>query len=191
MDKVRSGFERLLLALEHHVIPYAVGGSLASSVHGLPRSTVDIDLVVEMTQAHVDGFVAELRDTFYADEEMIRAALARKRSFNLIDLESGYKFDLFPLPDDPYYRIEFDRRRDAEYPLGSTRLRFSVVSPEDAILTKLVWYRASNEVSERQWNDVQGIRDVQGKRLDRAYLDKWAGHLGIADLVGRLLSDHD
>jgi hypothetical protein len=187
MDEIRPGFERLLQALEQNGIPYAVGGSLASSVHGVPRSTVDIDLVVEMTQDQVGGFVAELGDAFYADEEVIRSALASKRSFNLIDMESGYKFDLFPLPDSPYYRTEFQRRGGVEYPIGNSQLRFSVVSPEDAILTKLVWFRSGGEVSDRQWNDVRGILEVQGERLDRSYLEHWGRHLDIADLIERLL----
>ncbi len=187
MDELRPGFERLMQALEQNGIPYAVGGSLASSVHGVPRSTVDIDLVIEMTQDQVGGFVTELRDAFYADEEMIRSALASKRSFNLIDMESGYKFDLFPLPDGPYYRTEFERRGGVEYPIGDSRLRFSVVSPEDVILTKLVWFRSGGEVSDRQWSDVRGIREVQGEKLDRSYLEYWGPHLNIADLVARLL----
>lgn len=110
MIEIRPGFERLLAALERQGIPYAVGGSLASSVHGVPRSTVDINLVVEMKQTQVGDFVAELRDAFYADEGMIRSALASKRSFNLIDMASGYKFDFFPLPDGLYYQTEFQRR---------------------------------------------------------------------------------
>ncbi|MDA1312920.1 MAG: hypothetical protein O2968_06265 [Acidobacteria bacterium] len=186
MIEIRPGFERLLAALDRHGIPYAVGGSLASSVHGVPRSTVDIDLVVEMKQTEVGDFVAELRDAFYADEEMIRSALASKRSFNLIDMASGYKFDLFPLPDGLYYQTEFQRRAGVEYPLGTTLLRFSVVSPEDSILTKLVWFRAGGEVSDRQWSDVRGILEVQGARLDRNYLERWGRHLEIADLVARL-----
>ncbi len=169
MDEIRPSFERLLAALKHHDIPYAVGGSLASSVHGVPRSTVDIDLVVEMKQAQVRGFVAELWGVFYADEEMIRSALEAKRPFNLIDLATGYKFDLFPLPDGVYYQTEFQRRAGVEYPLGDRLLRFSVVSPEDSILTKLVWFRAGGEVADRQWSDVRGIMEVQGKRLDRSY----------------------
>jgi len=188
MNEVGQGFERIIAVLRKLGIPYAVGGSLASSVHGIPRATVDIDFVVEVKPSQVDGLIAELQKGFYADADMIRAAVDSKRSFNLIELETSYKFDLFPLPDGPYFRTELDRRENAQHPFGDKLIEFSVVSPEDAILTKLIWFRAGGGVSDRQWNDVRGILEVQGDRLDRDYLLRWARELDVVDLVEQLLS---
>jgi hypothetical protein len=188
MNEVGQGFERIIAVLRKLGIPYAVGGSLASSVHGIPRATVDIDFVVEVKPSQVDGLIAELQKGFYADADMIRAAVDSKRSFNLIELETSYKFDLFPLPDGPYFRTELDRRENAQHPFGDKLIEFSVVSPEDVILTKLIWFRADGGVSDRQWNDVRGILEVQGDRLDRDYLLRWARELDVVDLVEQLLS---
>ena len=188
MNEVGQGFERIIAVLRKLGIPYAVGGSLASSVHGIPRATVDIDFVVEVKPSQVDGLIAELQKGFYADADMIRAAVDPKRSFNLIELETSYKFDLFPLPDGPYFRTELDRRENAQHPFGDKLIEFSVVSPEDVILTKLIWFRADGGVSDRQWNDVRGILEVQGDRRDRDYLLRWARELDVVDLVEQLLS---
>ena len=98
MNDVGRGFERIVAALRKLGIPYAVGGSLAGSLHGIPRATVDIGFVVDVPLSQVDGLISELQSGFYADGGMIRAAIQSKRSFNLIDLETSYKFDLFPLP---------------------------------------------------------------------------------------------
>jgi hypothetical protein len=59
------------------------------------------------------------------------------------------------------------------------------VSPEDIILLKLEWFRIGGEMSERQWNDVLGVFEIQGSRLDQTYLDHWAPVIGVADLLAR------
>ena len=187
MSDAGAAFKRLLEVLNQLGIPYAVGGSLASSVHGTPRATADIDLVVDIRPAHARPLAAALEDEFFADKEMIAGSIAEGRAFNLIHYASGYKFDLFPLPDEPYYRVELERREPAEFKVGEEPLRFDVVTAEDAILTKLVWYRLAGEVSERHWNDARAIVQVQGGRLDEAYLHKWSVQLGVADLLDRLL----
>ena len=61
--------------LERLAIPYAVGGSLASSVHGVMRSTLDVDILADMRLEHIQPLVAALSEEFYADEEMMRDAI--------------------------------------------------------------------------------------------------------------------
>src|SRR5438045_2649573 len=97
----------LLEALDRMEIPYAVAGSVASSFHGIPRTTLDIDLVVDMKPDQIDDFTAQLRGEFYADADLIREAFIRGRAANLIHLASAWKFDLFPLRADEYSRTEF------------------------------------------------------------------------------------
>lgn len=179
---IAAGLARLLAVLERLGIGYYVCGSVASSVHGLPRTTMDVDLVVALTPELVPAFARELKGEFYADPEMMREALAAGRAFNLIHFASSLKLDIFPLAGDAFAGAQFARRRTALY----EALQFPIASPEDTILSKLVWYRAGGEVSERQWNDVRGIVAVQGGQLDMAYLRDWAPRLGVADLLDRL-----
>jgi hypothetical protein len=93
---------RLLEILDRSEIPYSIGGSVASSTHGIPRTTMVVDLVADIKPDQVDELVAVLHSEFYADAEMIREALPRGRSFNLIHYATAYKFDVFPLRRDDY-----------------------------------------------------------------------------------------
>ena len=190
MQTPASGFKRILETLDRLEIPYMVGGSAASSLHGIARPTMDIDLVVNLRADQVEEFAAELKADFYADPEMMREALARGRSFNLIHYASSFKFDLFPLQADEYSQTQFRRRRFAESRLlGDEPIECAFATAEDTILTKLRWYRASGETSERQWNDLRGILQVSGAGLDLDYLNSWAPRLGVADLLARLLAE--
>ena len=87
--------------LEEHDVRYVVGGSLASSISGEPRSTLDVDLVVALSDEKVAPVVAALGDGFYADAEAIRGAIRRKSSANLIHLPTSIKVDLFVMGGSP------------------------------------------------------------------------------------------
>jgi len=82
-------------ALEHCGIRYLVGGSLASSLSGEPRSTLDVDLVVSITEQDVGNFVDRLGDEFYADADALRRAIRDKSSTNIIHYATSMKVDLF------------------------------------------------------------------------------------------------
>jgi hypothetical protein len=121
---------------------------------------------------------------------MIQEALARNRPFNIIHLASSFKVDIFPLGRDAYSRTSFARRQfEQSRSLGPETIECAVAAPEDVILRKLEWYRAGGEISERQWNDLRGVIKVSGKRLDLAYLRKWAPSLRVEDLLDRLLAE--
>ena len=171
-------------------ITYEIGGSVASSLHGIPRTTLDVDVIVDMKPEQIDDFAAELAGEFYADAGLIRDAFARGRAANLIHLRTAWKFDLFPLKKDEYSRAEFDRRAFREVrPDGGEAIECAVASAEDTILRKLEWYRAGGQASERQWNDLCGVCRTVGKSLDVGYLQSWAGTLGVADLLTKLLEE--
>jgi len=184
-----AGFLRVLDALRRLGIPYMVGGSLASSIHGIPRSTNDIDLVADLSLHHVAALVAEMRPEFYIDPpEAIHQALQAGRMFNLIHLASSYKYDIYPLSPEPYHQAAFARRHEVESSLvGAEPVRFYVSSPEDTILAKLSWYRAGGGVSERQWSDVLDVIRVKRDLLDLTYLRHWARHLQVDDLLEEAL----
>ena len=183
-----DAFSRVLDVLDRMEIPYLVGGSVASSIHGVARPTMDVDLVADFSPDQAEEFAALLRPDFYVDATMIREALSRGRSFNVIHYATTFKIDIFPLQNDEYSRLSFVRRRFEEsHSFGPQPIECAVASAEDTILRKLEWYRAAGETSERQWNDLRGILKVSGPKLDQAYLRHWAAHLKVDDLLRQLL----
>ena len=179
---------RVIGVFEQLKIPYLIGGSLASSAHGIPRSTQDIDLVADMGEDHVGPFVESLQGEFYVDELLIRRAIRRKSSFNLIHSETSFKVDVFIFKDSPFARSEMARRR-AERLSPETAQELYLASPEDIVLEKLAWYKLGGGASDRQWDDLLGILKVQAGRLDTGYIEHWAGALGLSDLWRQLLKD--
>jgi hypothetical protein len=174
--------QKVTAALERLGIPYFIGGSLASSVHGVIRATLDADLVADLHLEHIPGLVNTLKSEFYIDEEMIVDAVIHAGSFNLIHLESMFKVDVFILKQQPFDLTQMSRRMPVTIGDDSANpVYFSTA--EDMILVKLAWFRAGGEVSERQWQDVLGMLSLQSGSLDRAYLQGWAETLGLADLL--------
>lgn len=171
-------------ALDSLGVNFYIGGSVASSAHGFARATMDIDLVADLRREHVDRLVSRLAPAYYVDAAMIRKAIDTSQSFNLIHLATMYKVDVFVTKDRPFDRLARARAMPQPFSEGSSRL-FRMASPEDTILSKLEWYRAGGEVSERQWLDVIGVMQVQREGLDRDYLVRWAAELNVADLLDR------
>jgi hypothetical protein len=175
-------------ALERCGVRYLVGGSLASSVTGEPRSTMDVDLVVALTQTDVEPFLAHLGEGFYADEETLRSAIRARSSVNLIHRESSTKVDLFILGGTPVDDEQMERRVRLQVASAPDSFLY-VYAAEDILLQKLRGYRLGNEVSDRQWRDILGIIGVQGRRLDLSYLRRGALTLGVTDLLDRALGE--
>lgn len=175
--------------LEQLDIPYAIGGSMASTAYGRIRATMDVDIVADMQEQHVQPFLALLGSDFYADENTIRQAVQRRTSFNLIHLTTLFKVDLFVSRNRPFDQQQLSRRQYQLLELPDHTA--FIVSPEDVILAKLEWFRLGDEVSERQWRDVQGVFDVQGDRLDRDYLRQWATALDVIDLLNKALAEYE
>jgi hypothetical protein len=166
-------------------IRYVVGGSLASSIYGIPRATQDVDLVADIRLSHVDAITSALAGEFYVDADMIRDAVKRRASFNVIHLATMFKADVFIIQGDSWSREEMARARTEELdvPEGKVAIRFA--SPEDTLLHKMIWYKLGNQISDRQWGDVLGVLKVQGEALDQEYLDRWAPLLDVLDLLLR------
>ena len=163
-------------------VPYQIGGSLASSAWGLPRSTQDADLVADLRREHVASFVAQLLDQYYVDELMIHDAIRRRSSFNVLHLDTMLKVDVFIHKSAAFEEAAFLRAR-LEWLDDPPTERVLFTSPEDIILHKLVSYNMGGKVSERQWLDVLGVLKVQGAALDTEYMREWAMHLGVSDLL--------
>src|SRR6185436_6245327 len=138
---------RVTRVLEALGAPYVVGGSLASSFHGIPRLTRDADLVADLTPFPVPSFVSALREEFYLDEAVIRDAVARQSTFNLVHLETMFKVDVFVARDDLATRKEMERRQRHVLP-GEPTADTVFASPEDVVIQKLHWYRLGDQISE-------------------------------------------
>jgi hypothetical protein len=165
MANPAEGLAKLLAVLDRMEIHYSVGGSVAGSEHGIPRTTFDADLVTDLRLEQVEEFATLLAPDFYADAGMMRRAFEITGAFNVIHYASAFKFDLFPLGDDEYSRTEFDRRSWIElHALGSEPIECAVASPEDTMLRILEWYRAGGET--RHARRAQGQRRSSGSRLD-------------------------
>ena len=173
-------------ALERCGVSYVVGGSLASSVSGEPRSTLDVDLVVAMTEADVEPFLATLGGSFHADDRALRRAVRQRSSVNLFHRATSAKVDLFIAGGSPLDRQAMRRRVRLQVASGPDRFLY-VYAPEDILLQKLRWYRLGGEVSDRQWRDILGIVLVQEHRLDEEYLRDGARLLDVTDLLDRAL----
>ncbi len=172
--------------LEQIGIAYAVGGSLASSLHGVMRSTLDVDIVADMRLEHIPPLVAALSKEFYADGEMMRDAIEHHGSFNLIHYETAFKVDIFIRKLRAFDGMQLERRRISIIATDPEQSVY-VVSAEDIILAKLEWYRMGGEVSDRQWRDILGVLKTRAGELDLNYLRQWANELKVSDLLERAL----
>jgi hypothetical protein len=174
--------------LERLGICYLIGGSLASSLHGVFRASVDADLVADLGPEHVIPLSVGLGDRFYHDRTAMRRAIELRRSFNVIHLDSMFKIDVFVPKGRPFDESQLARREAHQISSDPNRSAF-FASAEDTLLAKLDWYRAGGEVSEQQWRDVLGILEVQSDKLDLRYLRSMAASLQVNDLLERALSE--
>lgn len=174
----------IVAALEACGIPHLPAGSFASTHHGVPRTTHDIDLVIDPSEPSLDRFVRGLDpERYYVSAEAAREAGRRRGQFNVVALSSGWKIDLIVRKERPFRREEFRRRQPATL-LGA---KVFVATAEDTVLAKLESARLGE--SERQLRDVVGILEVRGDELDLAYIERWAGELGVEALWRRVRAE--
>ncbi len=176
--------------LENLNIRYHLGGSFASAIHGVPRQTMDADMVVDLDAARVATLVDGLKSDFYVDPEVAADAVSRCGSFNAIHLGSGFKVDFFVKGNSDFDELELDRSELYQIVADPPRSVF-VKTAEDTVLRKLQWYVDGGGVSDRQWRDVLGVLLTGGDDLDRDYLQTWADRLGLSEVLNRASSEVD
>jgi hypothetical protein len=169
-------------------VRYCIGGSVASSVHGAARSTLDVDVGAELDETAALHLVASLENEFYVSKRAVLDAVRRRSCFNLIHLATSFKVDIFVSKGRAFDRSVQDRAVRDKIGEGGL-LAAPIATAEDIILLKLEWYRLGNETSQRQWSDLTAVAKLQADHLDRGYLRHWANELGVVDLAERLLCE--
>lgn len=179
--------EKVTSILDSLNIPYFIGGSLASSLQGIPRATQDIDFIADINNTIIPKLIDAFKEEFYIDENMVREAIEHKSSFNMIHLQTIYKVDIF-VPDNKDFQDEMSRRVRYFIPDKINKEIF-IASAEDIIIQKLRWFRLGGEVSEKQWNDVLGVVRVQFDKLDLNYLKTQSEKYDLTILLEKVLDD--
>lgn len=167
---------RVAPALDRQQIPYMITGSVASSAHGLPRSTRDLDVVIDPSRSQLLSFMQEFPGPrYYADEQQALEALSRRSQFNVIDSVTGWKIDFIFAETSAYGRAALARRIRIEI----AGIVVSAASPEDVLIAKLRWAKVST--SDRQLKDAKGILQMQSDKLDAEYVERWVRELHLEE----------
>lgn len=183
---ILTTIDRMAEVFEQLGVDWAIGGSIASSLYGEPRSTNDIDFVAKLRPGHAAQLVAALGDDFYAVEATIAEAIRANRSFNVIDQRTVIKVDVFVPPTGPMGEGQLTRRSKAAF---DDDRAFFVLSREDTVLQKLRWFELGGRISDRQWRDLRRLLEIHKSHLDDEYLESTAEAAGLAELLARALKE--
>ena len=157
---------------------YFVTGSTATIFYGDPRFTNDIDVVVDLSAQHVADFCRRFpQDEFYVSESAAREAVLHRTQFNIIHPASGLKVDVIVPDSSAFNESRFARARRVN---AASDLNAYFASPEDAIIKKMEYYREGG--SEKHLRDIASVLTTSRGQIDTAYIDRWAGQMGLADL---------
>lgn len=188
MDLPLTVLSQVTAILDQQHIRYVLVGSFASSIHGMYRSTADIDMLADIHPSQIRPLYEALQNSFYVDEHAIREAVTQGRSFNAIHFDSVFKVDIFVAKSDEFAVSQLNRRQIRKISPEKDEAVY-VATAEDTTLAKLRWYRAGHETSNTQWSDVLGVLATSHNSLDAEYLHTWAERLGVMDLLQRAWAD--
>jgi hypothetical protein len=185
-DDLRAALAPVAAALRGLGVRHYVGGSVASTIHGAIRSTMDVDLVCELRVDQIEPFLAAFGDDFYVSGPAVRQAVERRSCFNLVHLPTAYKVDVFVSRDRPFDRQAMDRAILLSVTVDDP-WQMPVATVEDSIVAKLEWFRLGDETSQRQWDDVSRLTALHAEALDLAHMRRMGESVGVIDLLDRLL----
>ncbi len=173
--------DRVLRAVLPHLdrlrIPYLITGGIAATVHGRPRFTQDIDFVIAPTRDQLDRLTEALYPDFAFNRDAVQDAYACRGEFNAIHRTLVYKVDFWFSTGDPFDVSRLGRALKLEVAPGVIA---RVGSPEDTIISKLLWLRQG--ATERSTEDIRGILRAHPGRLDLDYLDAMVRQLGLENI---------
>lgn len=178
---------RIAEVLDDLEVRWFLGGSLASSMHGIPRATLDADIVADLRAPLVPAFLKALGKDWYMEEASVQNAIRNRSCFNLIHLGSAMKVDIFVPKLRRFEGGQFSRALRIPVAEGST-IKIPVCPAEDIVLAKLEWYRAGGELSDRQWGDILSVLRVNAKNLDFEGMRERAIELAVSDLLASALT---
>jgi hypothetical protein len=170
-------------------VRHFVGGSLASSAHGMARASLDVDLIAELDGHHAPVLAEGLHEACYLDVSRIESAIRSRRSFNLIHLATMFKIDVFVAKGRPFDSMALQRATPETLGDEPDAPVVPVATAEDIVLAKLESFEAGGRASERQWTDVVGVLKLRQSDLDQAYLRQWAVALGVDALLEQALAE--
>jgi len=162
--------KRVCKSLDENGFPYMISGSIAMNIYSIPRMTMDIDIVVELSLKRVDEFT-DLFPYSYFNKTTIRNEIKRKGIFNIIDHETGFKIDFILRKDTEYYRLAFKRRKRIE----ELEMELWVISLEDLIIAKIIWIQEYQ--SEKQILDIENL--LLNPDKDTSYILEWCNNLNL------------
>ena len=174
--------------LEALGIRFLIVGSIASSIHGEPRATNDIDMVADIAASDVEAILHALEAHYYVQGSDVRNAVADGSSFNAVHRQTYQKVDVFVAGQDEFTQAELGRAMLVQL---NERVAIRVATAEDLILSKLRWFELGNRVSDRQWRDILGVVKEAAGNLDVSYLQVWADRLQLGHLLARCLREAD
>lgn len=186
-DEIGESLVALARAFDALAVRWAIGGSLASSAHGEPRATNDVDVIALLSEKEARELVVELGSDFYADADVAADAALRRSSFNVIDNRTFIKIDVFVPAFGPLGTGQLDRLQMIEVFPGVREL--PILGAEDVVLQKLRWYLLGGSISDRQWRDIVSVLRIGGRAIDQAYLDRVASPEGLSSLLERARND--
>jgi hypothetical protein len=167
----------VLDVLHQQQIEYMITGSLVSSLQGEPRTTHDIDIVVNIRPTQITSFIAAFSgERFYIDEDAVYEALKHHGMFNLIDTKSGDKVDFWIVTNSLFDISRFSRR----ILITALNLSMYISTPEDTIIMKLNWSKLSGK-SRKQMDDALRVYELQFKILNMDYIQTWVQELELIE----------
>ncbi len=152
-------FERLGFA-------YMLTDSMALTHYAIPRTTADIDIMIEISMEDVDKFIREFEPDYYVPHGRIRDAILRNKMFNILNQKAIIKVDCVIRKNEEFHTEAFSRRQRINY---AGYFDVWIIGKKDLILSKLNW--AKNTRSEMQMRDVASILR---NGYDKNYVETWA-----------------
>lgn len=165
--------KRVCKSLDENKFPYMISGSIAMNLYSIPRMTMDIDIVVELSLKRIDEFTDLFPDSYF-NRTTIRNEIKRKGIFNIIDHKTGFKIDFIIRKDTKYYRLAFNRRKR----IKELEMELWVISLEDLIIAKIIWIQEYQ--SEKQILDIENL--LLNPDKDIIYIKEWCSNLKLRTL---------